>query len=263
MIREEEEHQRAVVDLAMEAGELLLENGAEIFRVEDTLYRICRYYGVESAHFFVLSNGILASADDNGKPLYSKVKHIPVSSGRVDLLCAVNQLSREIAQGKYSVEDARNALLKVRQMPGKTVQMQVFAGAVGAAAFCMLFQGGLLDALASGFTGIFVQLFVIFVGNRYLSKIVGAISSGALLTFLCLLCYRFGFGSNLSCMVIGDVMLLIPGLALVNGIRDLANSDYIAGTVRVLDAVLRFLCIAIGVGVTFMAYHRIFGGRIL
>ena len=43
-----------VMKLAMQAGELLLENGAEIFRVEETMDRICRHYGVESASQFIL-----------------------------------------------------------------------------------------------------------------------------------------------------------------------------------------------------------------
>ena len=47
-----------VMELAMQAGELLLENGAEIFRVEETMDRICRYYGVESASQFILMNYI-------------------------------------------------------------------------------------------------------------------------------------------------------------------------------------------------------------
>lgn len=46
----------------MQAGELLLENGAEIFRVEETMDRICRHYGVESASQFILMNYILATA---------------------------------------------------------------------------------------------------------------------------------------------------------------------------------------------------------
>lgn len=47
-----------VLDLALMAGHILLENGAEIYRVEETIDRICGYYGVNSENAFVLSNGI-------------------------------------------------------------------------------------------------------------------------------------------------------------------------------------------------------------
>lgn len=56
--------ERDVLLLALKAGQILLENGAEIFRVEDTVYRICHYYGLHSANAFVLSNGIFLTSGD-------------------------------------------------------------------------------------------------------------------------------------------------------------------------------------------------------
>lgn len=54
----EYQDEKDVMELALQAGHLLLENGVEIFRVEETMERICRYYGVFSENEFVLSNGI-------------------------------------------------------------------------------------------------------------------------------------------------------------------------------------------------------------
>ena len=47
-----------VLELASEAGHILLQNGAEISRVEDTMARIAAHYGVETGNFFVLSHHI-------------------------------------------------------------------------------------------------------------------------------------------------------------------------------------------------------------
>lgn len=256
-------HKLAALELAMEAGELLLENGAEIFRVQDTMHRICKYYGVRSDQFFTLSNGIFVSAGDSEEPLFAKVKHLPVSSGRLDWVCAVNQLSREIEQGKYTIEEAKEELQKIREMPGKSIRMRVIAGALGSGSFCCIFGGDMMDMLSAALVGFLLQLFTIYVCDRYLSRIVGAMCGGGFITLLCIILHRIGFGHNLSNMVIGAVMLLVPGLAFVNGIRDIANTDYLAGAVRILDALLRFVCIAVGVGVSFMVYHAVFGGKIL
>ncbi len=70
---------KLVMELALQAGHLLLENGAEIFRVEDTMDRICHHYGVESGNEFVLSNGIFITAGDDREKFFAKVQHIPVS----------------------------------------------------------------------------------------------------------------------------------------------------------------------------------------
>ena len=39
-----------------------------------------------------------------------------------------------------------------------------------------------------------------------------------------------------------------PGVAFTNGIRDIVDGDYLSGCVRLLDAILVFCSIAIGVG---------------
>ena len=61
-------------------------------------------------------------------------------------------------------------------------------------------------------------------------------------------------------IVTGGIMPLVPGLAFVNAIRDLADSDYLAGTVKMIDAVMVFVYIAIGVGAALTVYHHVLGG---
>ena len=62
-------------------------------------------------------------------------------------------------------------------------------------------------------------------------------------------------------MIIGSIMPLVPGIAFTNGVRDIADGDYIAGSVRLLDAILVFVCIAAGVGLVITTYHGLTGGR--
>jgi len=66
-----ESYMHRVLDLALEAGRILLANGAEIFRVEETIWHICNYYKIEQVDAFVLSNGIFSTAYHNGKDRYA------------------------------------------------------------------------------------------------------------------------------------------------------------------------------------------------
>ena len=101
------------------------------------------------------------------------------------------------------------------------------------------------------------------MSSPHLSKIVGNIGGGALVTLICILCYRLGFGEHLNHMIIGSIIPLVPGVPFTNGIRDIADGDYISGAVRLLDAILVFLCIAIGVGVGFALAGWMTGGALL
>lgn len=254
---------KAVMELALQAGHILLENGAEIFRVEETMDRICHYYGVESGNEFVLSNGIFITAGNEKEKFFAKVQHIPVSGTHLDKVAAINQLSREIEEGRYTVDQALDELEKIRNAPGKRSRTLILASGVGSAAFCLLFGGDAGDAFAAFTAGFFLYAYVLFFSSRYLSKIVGNISGGALVTVLCGLMYLSGIGDHPNFMIIGSIMPLIPGVPFTNAIREMADGDYISGSVRMLDAMLVFFCIAIGVGFGVSILSCLSGGRLL
>ena len=243
-----------ILDITYEAGAILLENGAEISRVEETMRRIADHYGVEDESFFVLSNGIMMT----GKG-FARTKFIPIKGASLDKVVAVNQLSREVAEGRWTLEEVGEKLKEIRAMKPKRAWEQILASALGSAAFCILFGGGFADCLASFIAGFLLWVFVLFVGTRHLSRIVNTVTGGLLSSLVCFGLYRIGLGSHLSNMIIGAIIPLIPGIAFTNGIRDMANEDFIAGTTRLLDAMLSFFCIALGVALAFMLDGNVFG----
>ena len=258
----EETHRTLVPDIAALAGEILLASGAEIFRVEETIDRICRAYGVDTADAFVLSSGIFLTAGGREKP-FARVRHIPLSASRLDRVTAVNQLSREIVAGKYTPEEALERLEEIRDMPGKSRPAQVLASGVGAGCFCFLFGGGPADALVSFMAGILLYTYLLYLLRGRLSKIAANFTGSALVTLFSLLVYLAGFGQRLDMITIGAIIPLVPGVAFTSAIRDIADQDYIAGAVRMLDALLVTFCIAGGVGLVTACYHVLTGGALL
>ena len=173
---------------------------------------------------------------------------------------AVNQLSREIVEGKHeSIEDVERCLREIDAMPAETMWAQVLASGAGSGLFCVLAGGGLAECVMAFIAGFLLYIYVLKIGV-HLSKIVGNIIGGALVVQISLLCRQAAPGLNLSAMISGTIMPLVSGVAFTNGIRDIANSDYLSGVVRLLDAVLVFISIAIGVGVMFSIYHGLTGG---
>lgn len=259
----EHNNEKDVMEISLQAGHLLLENGAEISRVEETMERICTYYGVHSGNAFVLTNGIFATVGGKSESCFAKVEHIPVSGTHLDRVAAVNQLSREIGEGRYTVQEVAARLEAIRNMPGKTRFMQILASGCGSAAFCFLFGGTWRDSAVALAAGFLLYLYVLFVSGPHLSKIMGNLSGGALVTAVCSAMYVLGAGPHLNYMIIGSIMPLIPGVPFTNAIRDIADGDYISGSVRMLDALLVFFCIAIGVGVGLSVMGWLTGGTLL
>ena len=125
------ESTREALDVASLAGDILLASGAEIFRVEETIDRIARAYGVDSSDAFVLSSGIFLTAESGKKQEFARVRHIPLSAARLDKVTAVNQLSREIEEGLHMPKEAKAWLLDIQRMPDKPRWHQVLASGVG------------------------------------------------------------------------------------------------------------------------------------
>ena len=137
-----------------------------------------------------------------------RVQTIPVSSAHLNRVAAVNQLSREIEEGRYTVSEVRARLDEIRCMPGKTRRMQVIASGVGSACFCYLFGGNMVDSCVAFGAGVILYLYVLFISGPHLSKIVGNIGGGALVTFLCTVMFLAGVGYHLNFMIIGSKMCI-------------------------------------------------------
>ena len=265
MEQEEKDDVIFILETSMKAGRIMLENGAEIFRVEDTMRRMAEAYGVKGENFFVLSNGIFTTGfDKKGNRCFAKVEHIPVHGADLSKVAAINQLSREICSGKHTVAEASRIIDDIRRSKTIPRSLQVFATALGAGCFALLLGGTVWDGFFAFLSGLVLGLFMIYVSSRYLSKITGNLLGGVVVTVVCVLSSSLtSFPSNMMSMIAGSIIPLVPGVAFVNGIRDIGDGDYISGTVRLLDAILVFVCIATGVGIVLGTYSFFNGGRML
>lgn len=255
---------KQVVDVALEAGRILLKNGGEIFRVEETITRICNHFGVEQVDIFTLSHGIFVSAENEEGDVYTRVKHIPLSGANLEVVAEVNELSRQIAGGNVTVEEAGERLKAIEKKPSKGWQVQILASGLSAACYGFLLGATLTESMVTFIIGCLLQMWVLLAKRCHLSKIVLNIAGGMLITILAVRLRLILSPAvlRLNSMIIGAIMPLIPGLAFTNAIRDIADGDFLSGTVRMMDALMVFVYIAIGVGIVLITYNNMTGGLV-
>lgn len=260
-----ENYDKKVLDLSMEAGRILLDAGAEIFRVEETIQRIAKAFGIEKCSSFVMSTGIFLTAENDEGEIYASVKHIPIQGAKLHRIAAVNQLSREIAEGKCSMEEAEQKLEAIKNMPQKRNITRIFAAGVGSGGFCYLLGGRLMDMVAAFLSAFLLYAVLIALEKREkkTSKIVVNLIGGFCVSLFAVIFYRLGIGNTPGSILVGSIMPLVPGVSLVNAVRDFAEGNYIGGGVRFLDALMVALGIAMGVGLMYILYFRLTGGIIL
>ena len=248
------------VELSFLMGEILLENGAEISRIQDTMERVASFYKVEKFDVFVLTNSIMATGSINGNEHSAKLKFARTSALHLGRISEINQLSREICEGKVEVKEAYERALKIKEIPTCSKKMALIAGAISSACYCYVFgRQNILDSIIALFCGIVLQLFIFLADKYNISKFIKNIVGSALMALCAIISYEIGLGINLAAVIIGSIFPLLPGVALTTSIRDFLNSDYLSGTIRFVDATLIGGCIAIGVGVMIKIYSMLGG----
>lgn len=251
---------KEILTLSVEIGDAMLRSGAEIYRVEDTVIHILEAYEIEHFDVYVLSNGIFASANEGQEDACSMVRHVPLAPVHLGRIAALNQLARDICNKDCSLIDAWERLDECKGIPQYNNWIRILSCAVGSATFCYMFGGHVYDALAALLVGFFEEMLLILFAKKKWSRIVSNAFASAFVTISSLLVCMCSPILHMDKIVIGAIMILVPGIALTTSIRDFNNGDYLSGTIHLIDALLTALCIATGVAISIFIFQRFGGG---
>lgn len=241
------------LDLILDAGQTMLENGGEVFRAQQTMEIMAHSLRVQEFHVYVLTNGIFASARPEGGASISMVRHVPLVSIHLGRVEAVNELSRELADGQLTLPQALQRLEDARAIGSTPPRAERLACVVGSACFAFLFDGVLPEILVAAVAGLLESIICQQFGKRRINRIFTDIIAAGLGTLWALAVSFFVPALDVNTATIGALMVLTPGVALTMGIRDIINADYLSGAIRLLDAVLIAGSIACGVVLAWLA----------
>lgn len=250
----------ALLNLATDLGYGLLESGAEIYRVEESIQRLLHAYGIRQADPFVIPNCIIVSFVSSDGQAHTQVRRMPSHGTDVDLLERYNDLCRHLCQDPPSLAEARERLDAIKETRRDySLPRLLCAYFVATGAFCLLFGGTLRDAFCSGLCGLAIGLALtamthLGTGLFFKSMLGAAISAFLALTFVAL-----GLGAHPELIIIGALMALVPGIMFTNAIRDVMAGDMVAGITKIADAILVGVAIALGTALA-LGLARLFGG---
>lgn len=246
--------------LAADAAALLLASGAETSRAQETAEILFRAFGTGELQAYVLTNGVIAVPLEHSLP--GGVRNVPNSSVNLTRVAAVNELSRQIAAGGLTLDEAEAQLARAQRIPFPNDWVQLVAGLSGAFCFAMIFGGTLRAGLAAAVAGLAANGYLLLCERLNLPGGFRKITTASLITLVCLpLCHLLG--TEASHAIIGTLMILTPGIAFTMGIRDFVQGDYLSGTIRMIDALLVAACIAIGTGFVLLCYSLLTGVNIV
>lgn len=235
-----------IVQGILDIGESMLISGAENYRIEDSLYRMCRSYGFVKYDVFVIPSNIQITVETENGDIITQVRHIENADIDFDQLDYMNNLCRYVCSHTPDEEELQKKYQEVKNRPPQHPAAKYFAGIMGGTGFAVFFGCNFKDAIVA----VIVSLMIVVVG-KWLEKREGNLFVyNTILSFLSeviiVLSVRNGFADHPERIMIGIVMLLISGLSTTNGIREILQKDYISGFINIMNSILGAAGIAVG-----------------
>ena len=165
---------------------------------------------------------------------------------------AVNELSRKVCVNPVPPEELHARLEAIRTAPDKLRCRLPLAYLITSGSFAVFFGGTWRDGIAAMLCSVLLYVIGVLGDRISLQPLVLTIVSSAAMCAAAALTVKTGMGQNLDYIIIGNIMLLIPGIPFVNSMRDIFVGDTITGLLSAFEAVLRALAIAAGCALVLM-----------
>lgn len=249
-----------LLSLVTDFGYRLQSAGAEIYRVEESVFRLLRAYGVEGGEVFAIPNCLIVSFPTPEGEAKTKMRRIAFQSTDISLVEEYSDLCRRLCREPLPPAEARRAMEAIgAEAKRYSLRLRLLGYFTGTGGFALFFGGTWQDAVAAGICGVAIGLCVHLLSrvrmNLFVRTLLTAFSSAVLAVLL----VRLGVGDNANYVTIGALMALVPGIMFTNFMRDIMAGDMVAGLIKLTEALLIAAAIAVGTGVA-MAAVRLAGG---
>ena len=235
------------LETVLYAGNLLLSSGAEIYRAEETMHRIADAMQIKDMDAYVTNRGIFASGNVPGKGIESRIMSVPDKELNIDKIEAVNELSREFCSNRMDLSYLKASLQNIANMGEQNVGERILSYFLGAGCFSYAIGTSFRDSICAAIIGSLVGFYMIWSKYRIKSRVLITIIASVLTAVLSNLCVAIGLGSQLSFIIIGAMMDLVPGVAFVNSVREFSQNNFATGQTLLTSALLTCVSMASGV----------------
>lgn len=240
-----------VLDTVLDIGCRLLEAGAEVRRVEDTVERLCFAYGAHSVDVFSIVVLVGVTVEGPNGAHYTQIRKVGSIGNSLVRIEKLNALSRRLCACPESPGTVKAEVKRICTKKTYSDVLMLLSAAIAAGGFAMFFGGGWVDGLIAGGIGVLIMVFTLYTPtkvNATLKTFLTAFVAGASALIVCALVPS---GSPDKIMI-GTIMLMIPGLALGTSLRDLFGGDMVSGLLRFVQALFTAALIAAGYGLAWL-----------
>ncbi|MBE6047828.1 MAG: threonine/serine exporter family protein [Clostridium sp.] len=234
-----------LLDFASTAGKIMLQSGAEIYRVEETICIICNSFDLHNVECFASTTAVIVSIIYNGK-IHTIVKRISTRGIDLNKVHAVNSLSRKISLEKPSIDYCENILEQISKDNSYSLINKLFFAGIATSTFTVLFGSNLNEFICAFFIGILIKFIETMLNKTGINNFFINGLCGAIITLSSILFLKLNLIQEIDKIIAGSIMLLVPGLLLTNSIRDILEGQLVSGLTKAAEALFIGVSTAVG-----------------
>ncbi len=251
---------KAALDAVKLAALVILENGGETYRAEETVRRMCCALGFVEVEVVALPTGIFITVSSEEGASITAVKRVKKRGVDLTKLEIVNQISRLVEKGNLTAREAIAQLVPLTQLQRISMWGPIVCAGLSAGFFTLTFGGSIVDFAISVICGCNAQLIIALFNREDFFRVVSALIGGIVTAALALLFTTLCGAGDIDKIISGAIMPLLPGLAMNNAIRDTMHGDLVSGLARGAEALIRSVLLATGAGIIIKIWLVLGGG---
>ena len=250
---------KILLKLTCSLGYELAMSGAETFRVEESINRILQTYGVQGEAYSVPNLLLVSVIDQDGNPI-SRMQRVGFHGNDLDAVERFSGLSRTICQTRPEPAQAYAMLQQeIRNKKAYRLPVMLLADFIAALGFGLLFGADWTDMICAGICGVIVGLVNLFTGRWHINLFISTMSASFVMAAAAYSMGNLGLATNADAIIIGALMLLVPGLLFTNAMRDILYGDTNSGITRLFQVLLIALAISLGTAAAWNVCASIWG----
>ncbi|EPR11614.1 threonine/serine exporter family protein [Ruminiclostridium papyrosolvens] len=237
---------KKVAEIAVSAGEILLSNGAEAYRVEETISKICNSYGLTGDCISNLTGIFISITGPDGEMVTSirRIRQRRVDLYRVEL---INSFSRGLMENPVSYEEAKRILGDITNAPSFNLGIRLMAASMTSFVYTLFFKGTVPDAIIALVISLGVYFILQKIDEVGFFQFLQYFLSGLLIGALSVLIQHLFPIIHKDNVITGAIIVLLPGVSLTNGIKDILYGDYVSGLAQFGEAMLIIIAMSAGI----------------
>lgn len=246
------------------AGRLILENGGETYRVEETITRMGRAFGFTEVESFAVPSGIFISYRKSDGTIETAVKRVRKGATNLTRVDAVNAISRQMEQEQLTCEEVMERLQAVEHDQGRLTKGQMtLAMGLSAGGWAIMFGGSVPDFFVAFVVSMLAQGLAYLLDRAGMRSLVSTLTGCFLGTILPMLFQLLTGWLVVDATIAACLMPMLPGLAMTNAVQDTMRGDMVSGIASATSAVLTAVMVAGGALLGTAVFRLLTGGVVL